>query len=80
MSEFESLMQAFLSAVLTKEPDWNRIPGKIQLLLRSCLEKEPRRRLRDIGDAWRLLGDENTACCKKEQVTLHFYRLPLILC
>jgi serine/threonine-protein kinase len=26
--------------------------------LRTCLEKDPKRRLRDIGDAWRLLEDE----------------------
>ena len=26
-------------------------------LLRSCLEKDPKKRLRDIGDAWRLLED-----------------------
>jgi serine/threonine-protein kinase len=44
-----------LVAVLKEEPDWNRVPAKVQRLLRSCLEKEPKRRLRDIGDAWRLL-------------------------
>jgi serine/threonine protein kinase len=44
-----------LSAVLTKEPDWNRVPAELQPLLRSCLEKDPKRRLRDIGDAWRML-------------------------
>jgi predicted Ser/Thr protein kinase len=46
-----------LSAVLTKEPDWERVPAKARPLLRSCLEKDPKRRLRDIGDAWRLLED-----------------------
>src|SRR5262249_19732162 len=30
---------------------------KAQSLLRSCLERDPRRRLRDIGDAWRLLEE-----------------------
>ena len=44
-----------LSAVLTKEPDWNRVPAELQPLLRSCLEKDYKRRLRDIGDAWRLV-------------------------
>ena len=44
-----------LSAVLTKEPDWDGVPAEVQPLLRSCLEKDPKRRLRDIGDAWRLL-------------------------
>jgi serine/threonine-protein kinase len=44
-----------MAAVLTKEPEWNRVPVKVRQLLRSCLEKDPRRRLRDIGDAFRLL-------------------------
>jgi len=46
-----------LAAVLTKDPDWTRIPPKARQLVRSCLEKEPQRRLRDIGDAWRLLEE-----------------------
>jgi Tol biopolymer transport system component len=46
-----------LAAVLTREPEWERVPAKARQLLRSCLEKDPRRRLRDIGDAWRLLED-----------------------
>jgi serine/threonine-protein kinase len=46
-----------LVAVLKDEPDWNRVPAKAQRLLKSCLEKDPKRRLRDIGDAWRLLED-----------------------
>ncbi len=44
-----------LAAVLTKEPDWSRAPVGVHRLLKSCLEKDPKRRLRDIGDAWRLL-------------------------
>jgi Tol biopolymer transport system component/tRNA A-37 threonylcarbamoyl transferase component Bud32 len=46
-----------LAAVLTKEPEWNRVPVKAQQLLRSCLEKDPKRRLRDIGDFGLLLDD-----------------------
>jgi serine/threonine protein kinase len=50
-----------LIEVATKEPDWDRIPavpGKnVQRLLRRCLAKEPKRRLRDIGEAWFLLED-----------------------
>src|SRR5262249_13212325 len=44
-----------LAALLMKEPEWDRVPTKAYHLLRSCLEKDPRRRLRDIGDAWRLI-------------------------
>src|SRR5260370_15662949 len=46
-----------LAHVLTKEPDWDRVPAKTRWLLRRCLEKDPKRRLRDIGDAWELLEE-----------------------
>src|SRR5712692_2143921 len=42
-----------LAAVLRQEPEWDRVPAKVRRLLKSCLEKDPKRRLRDIGDAWR---------------------------
>ncbi len=44
-----------LAAVLKEEPDWNQIPAKARPLLRRCLEKDPKRRLRDIGDMHLLL-------------------------
>ncbi|MHC4557797.1 MAG: protein kinase domain-containing protein [Planctomycetota bacterium] len=44
-----------LAGILDREPDWKAlpqtIPANIQVLLRRCLEKDPRQRLRDIGDA-----------------------------
>jgi eukaryotic-like serine/threonine-protein kinase len=40
-----------LAAVLTQEPHWEQIPERMAHLLRTCLEKDPKRRLRDIGDA-----------------------------
>jgi serine/threonine-protein kinase len=43
-----------LAAVLTKEPEWERVPVKAHPLLRKCLEKDPKQRLRDIGDVWLL--------------------------
>jgi TolB-like protein/Tfp pilus assembly protein PilF/predicted Ser/Thr protein kinase len=43
-----------LAAILEHEPDWQALPEStptnVVALLRRCLEKEPRRRLRDIGD------------------------------
>ncbi len=45
-----------IAAVVRDEPDWTRVPVKVRGVLRSCLEKEPRQRLRDIGDFGRLLG------------------------
>jgi dipeptidyl aminopeptidase/acylaminoacyl peptidase len=40
-----------LAAVLKLEPDWTAVPASMRPLLRRCLEKDPRKRLRDIGDA-----------------------------
>jgi serine/threonine-protein kinase len=47
-----------LAVVLTKEPEWEPVPTRAQRLLQSCLERDPKRRLRDIADAWRLLEDK----------------------
>jgi serine/threonine protein kinase len=47
-----------LTNVLHKEPDWSRVAGKMQRLLRSCLERDPRKRLQDIGDARLLISEE----------------------
>ncbi|HEX7624012.1 MAG TPA: protein kinase, partial [Anaeromyxobacteraceae bacterium] len=44
-----------LAAVLTREPDWTKLPPStptgVRRLLARCLERDPKRRLRDIGDA-----------------------------
>src|SRR5271154_1368686 len=46
-----------LAQVLTKEPNWEQVPAKVRRLLEACLQKDPKKRLRDIGDAWELLED-----------------------
>src|SRR5262245_35379619 len=46
-----------LAAVLRDDPSWDHIPDRIQPILRRCLQKDPRQRLRDIGDARVLLED-----------------------
>jgi len=42
-------------SVISKEPDWAALPSSTSLsvrsLLRRCLDRDPRRRLRDIGEA-----------------------------
>lgn len=44
-----------ITAVLNEQPDWSALPpetpARIRQLLDRCLEKNPQRRLRDIGDA-----------------------------
>ncbi len=44
-----------LVSILEREPDWSALPAKtpppVERLLRRCIEKDVRRRLRDVGDA-----------------------------
>jgi dipeptidyl aminopeptidase/acylaminoacyl peptidase len=45
-----------IAGIVEREPDWTalerrNVPAHIQQLLRRCLQKDPRRRLRSIGDA-----------------------------
>ena len=44
-----------LAFVITRDPEWTALPvdtpASLRKLVRRCLEKDPRRRLRDIGDA-----------------------------
>ena len=44
-----------IAAILERDVDWNALPGNlpvaVQRLLRRCLEKDMKHRLRDIGDA-----------------------------
>jgi len=42
-----------LAAVVTKEPEWDRVPVKVRRVLQACLQKDPKQRLQAIGD-WRL--------------------------
>jgi Tol biopolymer transport system component len=53
-----------LAAVLEKEPDRSRLPPsapeRLRELLQRCLRKDPRSRLRDVGDARILLEELRT--------------------
>jgi serine/threonine protein kinase/Tol biopolymer transport system component len=50
-----STVSDVIAAILTHEPSWADLPPDVPQstrdLLRRCLEKDPKRRLRDIGDA-----------------------------
>jgi Tol biopolymer transport system component len=54
--EGESVTES-LASVIKSDPDWAPVPPELRRLLRSCLEKDPRQRLRDIGDWRRQIGD-----------------------
>jgi len=47
-----------LAHVLTKQPNLEKVPVMVRRLLVECLAKDPKNRLRDIGDAKRLLGED----------------------
>jgi len=44
-----------LAAVIMKDPDWSQLPSttpmRVRVLLRRCLQKDPKERLQAIGDA-----------------------------
>jgi len=44
-----------VARIIEREPDWSRLPSttpaNLRRLLRRCVEKDPKQRLRDIGDA-----------------------------
>ncbi len=48
-------LTSVLASVVKDEPDWKRFPLSVRRLLQRCLEKDPKRRLRDIGDAMALV-------------------------
>ena len=61
-----------LAAVVTRDPDWAALPAttpaSIRRLLARCLDKDPKRRLRDIGDAQLELElDDTTASAAGRQ-------------
>ena len=54
-----------IAAILEREPQWDTLPAgtptNVRRLLRRCLEKDPKQRLRDIGDVQLLLEEEPAA-------------------
>jgi Tol biopolymer transport system component len=52
-----------LAAVLMKDPAWSALPADtpeaVRTLLRRCLERDPKQRLRDIGEARILLNSSD---------------------
>ncbi len=61
-----------LGSVLKEEPDFSRIPDRVRPLLRACLEKDPKRRLRDIGDMELLLAGQVSDLPQRAGGLLHW--------
>jgi len=50
-----------LASVVKDQSDLSQVPVQVRRLLGRCLEKDPQRRLRAIGDMWDLLDDGSSA-------------------
>ena len=50
-------LQEMMASVLRDEPRWDRVPTRVHRLLKRCLEKDPNKRLRHIGDVMLLLDE-----------------------
>ena len=54
-----------IAAILDREPAWDTLPAEtpasVRRLLRRCLEKDPKRRCRDVGDVLLELDEEAPA-------------------
>lgn len=59
-----------IAAVVERKPDWKALPAnlpwRLRCMLRRCLEKDPQRRLRDIGDARLELEDLLSGALEEE--------------
>jgi serine/threonine protein kinase/Tol biopolymer transport system component len=73
-----------LASVLKDEPDWSGLPpstpSNLRRLLKRCVQRDPRRRLQDIGDARLDLDDvEATAAAPALKTAPHPWPLALIV-
>jgi Tol biopolymer transport system component len=50
-----------IAGVLKTDPDWTPTPPQVRRLLKRCLERDPAKRLQDIGDVWDLLDEAPAA-------------------
>jgi serine/threonine-protein kinase len=57
-----------MAAVMMKEPDLEPIPTQVRRLVRRCLEKDPHKRLRDMGSVMLLLEDGSSPSLTTQRV------------
>jgi eukaryotic-like serine/threonine-protein kinase len=58
-----------IAAVMRDQPDLNHAPASLRRALARCFEKDPRKRLRDIGDVWALLDDRGHTSELRAEIT-----------
>jgi len=66
-----------LASVLAREPDLTAASPRVRLLLTRCLEKDSRKRLRDIGDAMSLVQGADTSDLSAEGAAARIETAPL---
>ena len=72
-------------AVLGSEPEWDALPrgtpASVRLLLQRCLDKDPKRRLRDLGDARLEIDEVGSHAASGARLPSPAYRavLPMVL-
>ena len=59
-----------IASVVKDQPNFSRVPAPVERLIRRCLEKDPKRRLRDVGDAWDLLEESSTHAAARPAATV----------
>jgi Tol biopolymer transport system component len=71
-----------LASVLQQEVDWAAIPASTPALVRNliarCLERDPRQRLRDIGEARILIENPSRSLLTPDSAPLQFPRRPFV--
>jgi serine/threonine-protein kinase len=72
-----------LAAVLQQEVDWSALPGTtpapVRALIARCLERDPRQRLRDIGEARVLIESPNRSLLTQNSAAVRRPKRRLLL-
>jgi Tol biopolymer transport system component len=68
-----------IASVVREAPDLAKVPASVRPLLRKCLEKDPKRRLRDVGDAMLLLETASESAAAPPAVAPSRGRTPALL-
>jgi serine/threonine-protein kinase len=71
-----------IAAVVTREPDWTALPSgtppRVRRLLERCLRKDPKQRLRDIGEARVILDEDEPGPAASPAIAPRASKLPWI--
>jgi eukaryotic-like serine/threonine-protein kinase len=62
-------VQEVIASVLRDEPDLTKIPAPAHKLIKRCLEKDPNKRLRHVGDVMALLDDHSQGVAPRAPVS-----------